>query len=86
MRLKSIFCISNVNVDLNTDDMTNFVKSLNVNPLSCFEVKNKFVDTKAFRMCINADDTEKFLDADSWPASIVVRDWIFKGTNTITKG
>ena len=36
------------------------------------------VDRKAFRLCINADDRERLLDASVWPDSVLISQWYFK--------
>jgi hypothetical protein len=33
---------------------------------------------KAFRICINRDDCEKFLDDSKWPEYVCISEWQFK--------
>ena len=52
--------------------------------MSCFEVKprrRRGVDDserKAFRLCVNADDCDRLLDATVWPDSVLISEWHFK--------
>ena len=50
------------------------------NPVTTWTAKNgKTYDTpKAFRVCINGDDSNKFLNMENWPEHVVVRCWTFK--------
>ena len=62
-----------------------FVTDLGVSVVSCFEVQPRrrrpekdIGDRKAFRLCICADDSERLLDADKWPESVIISEWFFK--------
>jgi len=62
-----------------------FVKGVNINVFSCFEVKHRrrYVDDlcddrKAFRLCISDNNTERMVDASLWPDSVTVSKWHFK--------
>jgi hypothetical protein len=77
---KLVFCVNNVDADVTCDELTEFVKSINVRIISCFEAKTRFSGSKAFRVCINYDDHALFLDSANWPCNIVLRDWAFKRT------
>jgi len=37
---------------------------------------NPGLSRKAFRLCICADDCDRFLNASMWPDSVVISDWI----------
>jgi len=76
---KAIYCVQNIDGATTTEDMTQFVTSLGVRVESCFEAKTRFEDTKAFRVCINSDDNDVFLDANNWPSDVILRQWTFKG-------
>ena len=87
---KEVFCIDNVSTELSVDDITQFVQSMNVRVISCYETRprrtmrqrrnNEFPDDrKAFRLCIVKDDRKNLLDADNWPTNITVSKWFFKG-------
>ena len=58
--------------------------SLNVQVLSCFEVKSRrrygenVNECKAFRLCINADDLVHLRDPTAWPDSVLILKWYFK--------
>ena len=82
---KAVFCVDNLDTDHSIKDISLFVTSMGISVLSCFEAKprrrqNEAVVTnrKAFRVCINADDRERFLDDSKWPDSVAVYDWFFR--------
>ena len=54
------------------------MKSLKVRIISCFDTKTRFADTRAFRICINKEDCDTFLDKNNWPRNIILREWVFK--------
>ena len=63
------------------------------NPVTTWTAKNgKTYETpKAFRVCINGDDSNKFLNMENWPEHVVIRGWTFKkakdaGTKEIETG
>ena len=67
---KAVFCVDNVDVSRDTDDIRRFVNSLNVQVISCFPVRPRrrrnetgpVTDRKAFRLCINDGDQDRLLD------------------------
>mgnify|MGYP001552521842 CR=1 FL=1 len=82
---KNIFCIDNLSPDYSVEDIRSFISNMGIGVISCFEVKprrrrNEIVVTnrKAFRVCISADDRERFLDDSKWPDSVAIFDWFFK--------
>jgi len=72
---KAVFCVSNLNSDKTCEMMTQFVASIGVHVILCFEAKTKFLQTMAFRICINKDDNELFLKSDHWPQHVLIRNW-----------
>ena len=82
---KAVYCVDNVGTSVGVDDLCHFVRSLNVNVLSCFPAKprrqqnesNLITDRKAFRLCIDAADKDKLLDESKWPDSIVISEWYY---------
>lgn len=78
---KEVFCISNADVDVTCDSIIDFVKSINVRVLNCFEAKTRVPKTKAFRICIDKSDRRAFLNKGNWPCNISVREWSFKSAN-----
>jgi len=87
LRKKRIFCIDNVTISCTSDDMKIFISSLSVEVISCFETKPRrrphesaesVHDRKAFRVCINEDDCQRFLNPSVWPDSISVSEWYSK--------
>jgi len=87
---KSVFCVDNVVTSCTVNDIRSFVEGLNVEVISCFETNPRrrphesvesTVDRKAFRICINDNNRQEFLDPTVWPDSISVSDWFFRGRN-----
>ena len=84
---KAVFCIDNLDASVTEQDVVNFVKSLSVRVISCFEAKSRrrrsdndssTAERKAFRLCIPEDDKYRLLDDSRWPAYITVSEWYFK--------
>ena len=82
---KAVYCIDNLSFDYSVEDVRSFVSSMGIDVISCFEVKPRrrrneelVTDRKAFRICICADDRERFLDDSKWPDSVAIFDWFFK--------
>ena len=85
---KAVFCIDNLNMSVDTVKLTNFVSSLRVRVLSCFEAKPRLsahqrergikIDRKTFRLCINRADTRILLNPDVWPSDVSIFRWFFK--------
>ena len=83
--IKSVFLVDNLDNSCDTVSLTNFVKHLRVRVLSCFEVKPRTTrwqrshgiipDHRAFRVCINRADNERFLDETKWPSDVIVSTW-----------
>jgi len=42
------------------------------------ETEATTTDRKAFRLCINADNRDRLLDAAAWPDFILISEWYFK--------
>ena len=68
------------------------VDSLNVNVISCFQVKPRRAkwpkeagivpkDRNTFRLCIDRDDEQNFLNEEIWPQKIAIYRWAFKDRN-----
>jgi hypothetical protein len=89
---KAFFCVDNVDKSSTTDDIVSFVTSLSVRVVSCFDAKprrsywqrqaNIEPERKAYRLCINGEDRDKFLVAESWPADITISAWNFKAKDS----
>jgi len=87
---KAIFCIDNVDLACNEDDIRTYVSSLGVEVFSCFKAKPRrrphesaedVSYRNAFRLCVNAADRDRLLKPDSWPDSIRIADWFFQSKN-----
>jgi len=80
---KAVFCVDNLNPSLSADDLSSFVRNLNVRVLTCFEVKPRrrrheegpILDRKAFRLCVDDADRDRLLDESKWPDSVVISQW-----------
>ena len=93
-RKKAVFSIDNVSISCNDSDLCRFVSDLNIEVVSCFEVKPRrrrdeedivrnedgtfAADRKAFRLCVYDDDRDRVMDAAVWPDSVMVSEWFFK--------
>ena len=82
---KAIYGIYNVGADETVDSVSAFVTELcGVNPINCFVVAKKTTDNDnkdtpiAFRICIDAQYSDKFLDPMAWANGIVIKPWKFK--------
>jgi hypothetical protein len=84
---KAVFYIDNVGSCVTADDLSEFVRSLSVDVISCFEAKPRKrhadkninpTDCKAFRLCVSDESRERLLNADNWPAYISISEWFFK--------
>ena len=76
---KSVYCVSNISVDYNCQDLIDYLNDCNISVVSCFSAKTKFDNSNAFRVCVATKDTEKLLDANIWPCDVIIRNWVFKG-------
>ena len=86
---KAVYCIDNIDVSYNVEDIIHHVRRQGITVISCFEAKprNRRSDNytnqrKAFRLCINYDHRNKLLDSSRWPDSVVVSEWFFKSQQT----
>ena len=75
-----MYCVNNASATTTCASVTDFVNKMNVRCLSCFEIKIRYKNARAFRICIRGEDKAKFLDMINWPTGIVIRDWVFKDT------
>ena len=89
---RAVFCVDNVDLSCTADNMTDFVRKLGVEVVSCRDAKPRRrrqypmngldgaepgTTHKAFRLCINAEDETRLLNPSFWPDSIVISDWYF---------
>ena len=81
---KAIFCVDNVNISCSQVDLEAHVENMDVHVISCNPVASrrrrnespsKAASRHAFRLCIDADDKDKLLNADNWPDSVTISDW-----------
>lgn len=85
---KHVLCIDNVSLLIGVKELIEFVTSLGVRVISCYEVKARMSnwqrkhytlpDHRTFRLCINKMDSDLLLNPDDWPADIVISRWHFK--------
>lgn len=82
---KSVYLVDNLANSCDIKALTTFVLRMNVRLLTCYEVKprmsrwqhahNIIPDHRAYRVCINKADSERFLDEAKWPADITISRW-----------
>jgi hypothetical protein len=89
---KAVYYIDNVGSSVSADYLTAFVNDeLNVRVVSCFEVQprrrrsNSEMNSKAFRLCINRDDSQLLLIPEKWPAYVGISTWQFKSGDAETR-
>ena len=84
---KSVFCIDNLSMNYTVNDIRSFITTtMGINVISCFDTKPRrrrnelspVVTRKAFRVCVCAEDRERFLDESKWPDSVMIYDWFFR--------
>jgi hypothetical protein len=85
---KAVFYIDNVGSCVTADDLSEFVRSLSVDVISCcYEAKPRkrhadkninSTDCRAFRLRVSDESRERLLNADNWPAYISISEWFFK--------
>ena len=84
---KSIYGLYNVSSDETIESVSKFVHELcGASPISCFLINNKNSDESnsdtsqsiGFRICIDAEYSDNFLDPMAWANGIVIRPWKFK--------
>lgn len=83
---KLVYGVYNIDSEETVESVAQFVTDIcGVKPITCFRVgQSKPVDDSnlgkslAFRICINAEYNDKFLNPDVWYNGIVIRKWRFK--------
>ena len=73
--------MDNVNSTASAETIKDFIGSLSVEVITCFQVKSRrrpgeteddVRDKKAFRVCIFTDELGRLLNADAWPESVSI--------------
>jgi uncharacterized OsmC-like protein len=88
---KAVFCIDNLKADCSESDLAEFIERLGVNVITCSVSKTRLRRNetheddavkarRAFRVCIDAEYTDRLLDPLAWPDSVVISEWYFKQT------
>lgn len=78
---KSVYRVGNVDSSNTSDDVKQFVQTLGVRVVSCYErtSSKRLLDAnKTFRICIFTADRAKFLSPDNWSVGICIEKWMFK--------
>ena len=84
---KAIFCVDNIDSSVSVDDIVDFVKTLSIDVISCFEAKSRrrlfgmngeSIVCKAFRLSIREESRSLLLNPDNWPEYVSISDWYFK--------
>jgi hypothetical protein len=78
---KAVFRLGNIDCDYAESDILEYIRSLGVNILSCFELKRSVLyplDNKSFRICIVAADAQKLCDVNNWSVGVSLREWVHK--------
>ena len=78
---KSVLCSRNIDCNYSVDDISDYIKSIGVRLLTCFELRPtnmKPSDNKSFRICIVAEDKLRLLDSSLWSVGVTIKDWVRK--------
>jgi hypothetical protein len=76
---KAVFGVYNVEQSESVNSVSEFIEqSCGVKPVSCFQVKTRDNDSLAFRVCIDSQIADKFLNPEIWASGIVIKPWRFK--------
>jgi len=81
---KSVYRLGNVDSDNTADDVKEYIESLDVRVVSCFErtsSNRQNDDNKCFRVCIFTADRAKFLTEENWSVGISIQNWVFQPKN-----
>lgn len=78
---KAVFRLGNIDSEYATQDVEEYIRSLGVRLVSCFELpnsKNTPSDNKSFRVCIVHEDINLLCNSECWSVGISIREWIHK--------
>lgn len=78
---KAIYGLYNTDFNESVESLVDYLHNgLQIQTITCYETNTGQEDrtTRAYRVCIDAKDTEKFLDPNNWADGIVIREWRFK--------
>lgn len=78
---KKVYCVNNASSTTTCTSMLQFLSTLQIRCISCFDSKTRYKNARAFRVCINDNDRGKFINMSLWPPGIIIRDWVFKPKN-----
>ena len=84
---KTVYCLGNIDSAYSVADIEDYIRSLDVRVLSCYELKQSVkqpADNKAFRVCIVASDKQKLCDSNNWSIGVSLREWVHKPKITLT--
>jgi len=68
-----VFCVDNVSIDVTVDDLSRYVRDMDVNVITCYKVKLTLslcqqyagitpADRSTFRLCVAREDVDKLLE------------------------
>jgi hypothetical protein len=78
---KAVYCLNNIDNCYSVNEVRDYISSIGVRILSCFELKpmtQQSSDSKAFRVCILAEDRSRLLDSNHWSVGVTLREWVRK--------
>jgi len=78
LKKKKVYLLGNVSTDEKIEDVSDWMKQLNIEVVSIFDVKTKFQNTQSFRVCIDAASDDIFTNMDNWPNDVIIRQWVHK--------
>ena len=86
---RSFIHISNMDNSCTTNDLTGYLKHLDINVVSCFPCLKAPISQQtsnhddvsksmSFRVCIDKRDRQKIFNSNVWPLNVAIKDWKFK--------
>ncbi|ESN99317.1 hypothetical protein HELRODRAFT_162839 [Helobdella robusta] len=83
---KKVFYIGNVKLP-DSSKIEKHCENRGINLISCYPASKRVenddeIKYSSFRLCVPAEEYGKVMTASNWPASVVIREWIFNKDNT----
>ena len=77
---KAVFCVDNVSIDVTVDDLSRYVRDMDVKPRRSPWQRQAGItpaDRNTFRLCVAREDVDKLLNDEMWPEHISISSWTF---------
>ena len=77
----SVFCITQLEVHMKPQMVTDFLTSNRITVFSCYEAKHSD-NFNTLRVCVPTPDAKKLRSEELWPYGVVVRPWVLRPTGS----